>query len=59
MATAGEIRALKDGNGKPLHMDEVVVADEDDPGHAEIRGPVPGSMPDSASVALRKLFRRV
>jgi hypothetical protein len=58
MATAGEIRSLKDGNGNPLHLDVVAVGDEDDPGHAEVRGPVPGAMPDSASVALKRLFRR-
>jgi hypothetical protein len=57
-ATAGEIRALKDGNGTPLHLDVVVVGDKDDPGHVEIRCPVPGTMPGSASVALRKLFER-
>lgn len=58
-ATVGDIRALKDGNGKPLHLDVVAVGDEDDPGHAEIRCPVPGTMPNSAAVALKKLFRTI
>ena len=58
-ATAGDIRALMDGNGKPLNLDIVPVDDENDPGHAEIRHPVPRTMPDSASNRLRKLFKRV
>jgi hypothetical protein len=58
VATVGEIRALKNGNGNPLHLDVVAIGDENDPGHAEIRCPVPGTMPESASAALKGLFRR-
>ncbi len=58
-ATAGDIRALRDGNGKLLQLDVVAADDENDPGHAEIRHPVPRTMPDSASNKLRKLFKRV
>jgi hypothetical protein len=59
VATAGEIRFLKDGNGKPLRLEVVVAGDENDPGHAEIRYPVPGTMPGSASLALKRLFQRL
>jgi hypothetical protein len=55
--TAGEIRALKNAKGEPLHLDVVAVADEDDPGHAEIRGPEAGTLSTSAVKALKKLFR--
>jgi hypothetical protein len=41
VATAGEIRSLKNGNGNPLRLDVVAAGDENDPGHAEIRYPVP------------------
>jgi hypothetical protein len=57
-ASVGEIRALMDGNGKPLNLEVVAVADEHDPGHAEIRSPKPGTLSDSASKALTKLFGR-
>jgi hypothetical protein len=56
-ATAGEIRALTNAAGKPLHLDVVAVADEHDPGHAEIRGPESGRLSTSAAKALKKLFR--
>ena len=58
-ATAGDIRKLTDGNGKPLNLDVVAVADENDPGHAEIRGPAPGRCSQSTSNALRRLFKPV
>ena len=58
-ASAGDIRKLTDGNGKPLELDVVVINDDNDPGHAEIRGPVLGVIKESASVALRKLFNIV
>lgn len=35
-ARVGDIRALRSGNGAPLHLDVVVVDDADNPGHAEI-----------------------
>jgi hypothetical protein len=56
-ARVGDIRALYDGNGKPLNLDVVAVDDEDDPGHAEIRSTLPGRLSDSASNALKKLFK--
>lgn len=55
-ATAGEIRDLKNAEGTPLNLDVVAVGDENDPGHAEVRGPVPGKLTNSASRALKKLF---
>lgn len=58
VATAGNIRVLTDGNGTPLHLELAPVGDENDPGHAEIRSPVPGTMPNSGSVALKRLFKR-
>lgn len=59
MARVGDIRELKDGKGKDLKL--VVVADDDEnnPGHSEIRGPMPGEMASAASNALRKLFKLV
>lgn len=56
-ATAGEIRTLKNSAGQPLLLDVVAVADEHDPGHAEIRGPEPGKLSMSAAKALKRLFR--
>ncbi|HUE73405.1 MAG TPA: hypothetical protein VMP01_21180 [Pirellulaceae bacterium] len=55
-ARVGEIRVLAGGDGKPLHLDVIVVADEHDPGHAEIRGPEQGKLTPSASKALQRLF---
>lgn len=53
--TAGEVRSLKNGKGEPLFLDVVAVDDEDDPGHAEIRGHFSKSVARSLSL----LFRRV
>ena len=58
-ATVGDIRGLTDGRGKPLCLDVVAVDDDDDPGHAEIRGPEPGKLNRSASKALCDLFKRI
>ena len=58
-ATTGDIRGLLDGTDKPLHLDVVAVDDENDPGHAEIRGPEPGKLKASASRALCGLFKRI
>ena len=58
-ASVGEIRALKDGNGKPLNLDVVAADDENDRSHTEIRSPRPGSLSDGASKALRNLFKLV
>ena len=55
-ATAGQIRAAQDGNGNPLALDVVPVDDENDPGHAEIRGPALKERPKIAAKALRKMF---
>ena len=38
-ATAGAIRRLTDAKHEPLRLEVVAVADENNPGHAEIRGP--------------------
>lgn len=54
--TAGQIRAARDGNGNPLGLDVVPVNDENDPGHAEIRGPVISS---GAAKAMKNLFKLV
>ncbi|MCR4413235.1 MAG: hypothetical protein NUV77_12525 [Thermoguttaceae bacterium] len=58
-ATAGAVRALTNAEGKPLNLDVVAIGDENDPGHAEIRGPNPGKMAPSASRELAKLFKVV
>lgn len=54
-ATIGEIRKLQSGAGEPLNLD-VVMDNEDDPPHAEIRGPTPGHLSASASEQLKRLF---
>jgi hypothetical protein len=58
-ATVGEIRRLRNGKGDPLNLDVIAVDDENDPGHAEIRGPAPGKLAPAASKALRDLFTLV
>ncbi|MDP6507136.1 MAG: hypothetical protein QF886_26145, partial [Planctomycetota bacterium] len=55
-ATVDGIRQLKDGLGRTLGLDVVACDDEDNPGHAEIRGPLPGKLKASSSRALKKLF---
>ena len=56
-ATAGEVRALSNAAGIHLKLDVIPVNDDNDPGHAEIRGPQPGRLSAAASKALRDLFR--
>lgn len=58
-ATVGEIRRLANGKGDQLSLD-VISCDEGgrNPGHAEIRGLVPGRLSSSASKALRDLFEK-
>ena len=56
-ATVRQIRAAQDNKGNPLRLDVVPVSDENDPGHAEIRGAVLRQNPKSAAKALRDLFR--
>lgn len=58
-ARVGDIRRLVNGLGEPLHLDVVAVDFEDNPGHAEIRGPIAGQLVPAASKALRDLFRLV
>lgn len=58
-ATAGEIRTLTNAAGQSLQLDVIPVADEYDPGHAEIRGPESGKLSTSAAKALSRLFRLI
>ena len=58
-ATVGAIRALCNGRQEPLNLDVIIVAAENNPGHAEIRGPQPGKLSQAASNALRNLFQLV
>jgi hypothetical protein len=58
-ARVGDIRALVNGQNQPLNLDVIVVDDENDPGHAEIRGPVAGRLAPAASKALRDLFKLI
>ena len=58
-ATAGAIRRLSDAVGEPLYLDVVAVADENDPGHAEIRGLALRNRSKPAADALKTLFQRV
>ncbi len=55
--TIGEIRALQNGKGESLQLDVIRVDDGDNPGHAEIRGPMPGKLSDAAIKRLRDTFR--
>ena len=55
-ARVGDIRALRNSHGELHRLDVVVINDENDPGHAEIRGPVTGKLSAAASKALRDLF---
>jgi hypothetical protein len=55
--TVGEIRRMAGPGGKPLGLDAVVVDDEQDPGHAEIRGPSPEQYPRAALDSFKRLFR--
>ena len=59
LARVGDIRALHGGDGNYLRLDVVVVDDELDPGHAEIRGPELGVLSRSAGKALRDLFKLI
>ncbi len=58
-ATVRQIRAARDKKGNLLFLDVVAVNDENDLGHAEIRGPVLRQRPKIAAKALRDLFRLV
>lgn len=58
-AKAGDIRALQNGAGNPLHLVVLAVDDENNPGHAEIRAETPGRLNQSAAKALRGLFTLV
>ena len=58
VSTVGDIRRACDAAGHALGLD--VVATDDggsNPGHADIRGPVPGKLSSAASKALQRLFR--
>ena len=54
-ATAAQIRAARNGKGEPLGLDVVAVNDENNPGHAEIRG----TISTATARALKKLFKLV
>ena len=58
-ARAGDIRELRGGDKKALRLEVLAVRDEDDPGHAEIRGPEPRKLSGCVSEALRRLFQLV
>lgn len=58
-AMVRDIRNLKNKADEPLLLDVVAVDDEDNPGHAEIRGPDPGTLTRAASRALQELFELI
>ena len=62
-ASAGGVRALvrvlQNAAPEPLGLDVLAINDENDPGHAEIRGPEPRKLPASAPKKLAKLFQVV
>lgn len=53
--TVGEVRRLKNGKGDELHLDVIPIDDEEDKGHAEIRG----KFSNSVSESLKRVFQRV
>jgi len=55
-AKVGDIRTLMNGQRQPLQLDVIIVDDENNPGHAEIRGPEPGRLAPAASKVLQELF---
>lgn len=57
--TIGEIRSLRNGKGESLQLDVIRVDDEQNPGHAEIRGPIPGKLTDAATKRLRDAFHDI
>jgi hypothetical protein len=57
--TAGKIRASRDGKDNLLGLDVVAVNDENNPGHAEIRGRALCENPKVAAKALREQFALV
>jgi hypothetical protein len=54
--TAGEIRKLTDLPGVSYNLDVIIVADENDPGHAEIRGEALHLHKNPIAKALQKIF---
>lgn len=56
-STARQIRSAGDAKGVPLGLDLVAINDEDDPGHAEIRGTSLSQRRTSVARALKELFR--
>lgn len=55
--TIGEIRALKNGKGELVQLDVIRVDDANNPGHAEIHGPMPGKLSDAAAKKLKDAFK--
>lgn len=58
-ATVGQIRSARNSEDTLLGLDVVATNDENDPGHAEIRGPKPGLITSSAAKTLSKIFKLV
>jgi hypothetical protein len=57
--TIGQIRGLKNGKGESLQLNVIRVDDDQNPGHAEIRGPIPGKLTDAATKRLRDAFHSI
>ena len=53
----GEVRSVRDAQDAALELDVIATSDENDPGHAEIRGRALHERPKVAAKALKKLFR--
>ena len=59
VTTVGDIRRAVDGRGERLCLDVVATDDEEDPGHAEIRGPHSNRLSNAAAKAMKDIFKLV
>jgi hypothetical protein len=58
-ATAKQVRELTNAKGELLGLDVIVIDDEVDPGHAEVRFIPPKKLNQSVAHALRNIFKLV
>ena len=56
-ATIGDIRQLLADDGTHLRLDVIPTHTDEDPSHAEIRGPVIGTLPEGAPLPLARLIQ--
>ena len=59
VTTVGDVRRAVNASGERLGLDVVATGDEDDPGHAEIRGPHSKKLSNAAAKAMKGIFKLV